>query len=167
MLFASSIAQFQLPTLLSLKRIITHKVVINITKWCISNYFRTISFVFWENYWCVIGVLFFLGNFNSRRTRVSMMLSTINSLFISISFYEAKYNLGKVKTKPMQRCCLGYLGGSREVCRGIAMCFGLSCLSLAWVAMVTSLLLRRVLSPPLLPLRHLPSKILAWCFNFS
>ena len=41
---------------------------------------------------------------------------------------EAKYNLGKVKTKPMQRCCLGYLGGSREVCRGIAMCFGLSCL---------------------------------------
>ena len=33
------------------------------------------------------------------------------------------------------------------------------------VAMVTSLLLRRVLSPPLLPLRHLPSKILAWCFN--
>ena len=26
----------------------------------------------------------------------------------------------------MQRCCLGYLGGSREVCRGIAMCFGLS-----------------------------------------
>ena len=33
------------------------------------------------------------------------------------------------------------------------------------VAMVTSLLLRRVLSPPLLPLRHLPSKILVWCFN--
>ena len=33
------------------------------------------------------------------------------------------------------------------------------------VAMVTSLLLRRVLSPPLLPLRHLPSKILAWCFK--
>ena len=24
---------------------------------------------------------------------------------------EAKYNLGKVKTKPMQRCCLGYLRG--------------------------------------------------------
>lgn len=33
------------------------------------------------------------------------------------------------------------------------------------VAMVTSLLLRRVLSPLLLPLRHLPSKILAWCFK--
>ena len=33
------------------------------------------------------------------------------------------------------------------------------------VAMVTSLLLRRVLSPPLLPLRPLPSKILAWCFK--
>ena len=28
----------------------------------------------------------------------------------------------------MQRCCVGYLGGSREVCRGIAMCFALSCL---------------------------------------
>ena len=26
-------------------------------------------------------------------------------------FNEAKCNLGKVKTKPMQRCCLGYLGG--------------------------------------------------------
>ena len=24
---------------------------------------------------------------------------------------EATYNLGKVKTKPMQQCCLGYLGG--------------------------------------------------------
>ena len=35
------------------------------------------------------------------------------------------------------------------------------------VAMVSSLLLRRVLSPPLLPLRHLPSKILAWCFNMK
>ena len=35
------------------------------------------------------------------------------------------------------------------------------------VAMVTSLLLRRVLSPPLLSLRHLPSKLLAWCFNFN
>ena len=49
------------------------------------------------------------------------------------NFNEAKYNLGKVKTKPMQRCCLGYLGGGggrgfREVCRGIAMCFGLGCL---------------------------------------
>ena len=33
-------------------------------------------------------------------------------------FYEAKYNLGKVKTKPMQRCCLGYLGGSRVSERG-------------------------------------------------
>ena len=63
----------------------------------------------------------------------------INRLFVSETFFrlikrycfgihEAKYNLGKVKTKPMQRCCLGYLGGSREVCRGIAMCFGLSCL---------------------------------------
>ena len=45
-----------------------------------------------------------------------------------LNYNEAKYNLGKVKTKPMQRCCLGYLGGSREFCRGIAMCFGLSCL---------------------------------------
>ena len=26
-------------------------------------------------------------------------------------FDEAKYNLGKVKTKPMQQCCLGFLGG--------------------------------------------------------
>ena len=128
-------------------------------------------------------------------------------------YNEAKYNFGKVKTKPMQRCCLGYLGG--EGGRGfqgglqghchvlwLELPFRLlaslpslppslppifwgkyiilhtvdslsDVLTGAWevdcgsVAMVTSLLLRRVLSPPLLPLRQLPSKILAWCFKLD
>ena len=94
----------------------------------------------------------------------------------------------------MQRFLLYYVGGSREVCRGLAMCFCLhllykacSLLSLPpslphlfWVsihsthqfwccvdrclevlcgsvAMVISLLLRGLLPPSLLPLRHLPS----------
>ena len=36
---------------------------------------------------------------------------------------EAKWNLGSVRTKPMQRFLQLYVGGSREMSRGIAMCF--------------------------------------------
>ena len=35
----------------------------------------------------------------------------------------AKYNLGKVKTKPMQRFAWDIWGDTREVCRGIAIYF--------------------------------------------
>ena len=39
------------------------------------------------------------------------------------TFHEAKWNLGKVIIKPMLPFLQDQVGGSREVCRGIAMCF--------------------------------------------
>ena len=70
----------------------------------------------------------FEQNCDPKRLQIITYFSCNLNLVKNPSLNEAKYNLGKVKTKPMQQCCLGYLGGSREVCRGIAMCFGLSCL---------------------------------------
>ena len=47
----------------------------------------------------------------------------MHSLNYSLALHEAKWNFGKVKTKPMQWLHYNYVGGSREVCRGTAMCF--------------------------------------------
>ena len=93
MLFAASIAQFQCAYIIVIKKNnstqggdLHYKVMY--FKWFIFSPFP----LYFER---IIGVLFFLGNFNSRRTRVSMMLSTIDnySLFISISFFLAKESI--------------------------------------------------------------------------
>ena len=57
MLFAASIAQFQWAYIIVIKKkIIAHKVVSLTLQSDVFQmiYFLTISFVFWENYWCVI-----------------------------------------------------------------------------------------------------------------
>ena len=53
-----------------------------------------------------------LDKFKGKLVYEDNMYSLDNeNVILRVSLHEAKYNLGKVKTKPMLRCCLGYLGG--------------------------------------------------------
>lgn len=55
-----------------------------------------------------------------------------HNFFENVVTDEAECNLGNIRTKPMQQFHLWYLGGSREVCKGTAMCFDSSAFSLVY-----------------------------------
>ena len=67
------------------------------------------------------------SNFDAHTDRIFKELSILKFNDIHLlrlgQFNEAKCNLGKVIIKPMLSFLQDQVGGSRKVCRGIAMCF--------------------------------------------